>query len=208
MKKKELSLAGTSVVLEESKEKMASVHIQTEDADIYINGVLVWQKYDDPTFAKIPPAYRAFIKSRSDYIQAKEGKRYAVEVDCHDRDIKGVATFYFPHNLRSAITVRFDFITSLQEFEDDYIRNNTEIDDATADALVAEFKQLWAVLEEEINSYGWKFAYSHAMNEHCFGWWDVIFKNSHWNEEHLLSVWKKMGDFVKRVEEVMDQYHM
>lgn len=202
--RKEISKDSTSVVLEQNKEKMTSVHIQSEDADIYVNGELVWQKYDNPEYAKIPPNYRAFVKERSNYMKDKGDK---IEVDCHDRNIRSVATFYFPKNLRNPISVRFDLITSLEHYEADYLRNHTDIDDATADNLTAELKLLWKALEDEIHSYGWKFYYSHD-DEGCWGWWDVVFKNSAWNEEHLLSVWKRIGNIRTKVGDINDQYSM
>lgn len=201
--KKEITLNGTTVKIEESKEKMTSIHIETEDADIYVNGVLVWQKFDKPEYAKIPPVFRGFVQERNDFIKEEDGK---VITDLWMKDFKTCATFYFPKNLRSPIVARLDLVTSLEELESDYIRNNSDIDDETADKLVAEFKTLWNNIEEAVKSAGWKLAYSHDMGDKCWAWWDVIFKLKDWNQESFMVVWKAFSDFNKRLNEVFDQY--
>ncbi|ADO59612.1 hypothetical protein [Paenibacillus polymyxa] len=96
----------------------------------------------------------------------------------------------------------------MEELETDYIRNNTSINDETADRLTKEFKTIWRNIEAATDIAGWKLAFSHDMSEKCFGWWDVIFTQGNWNEETFMSIWKLFSDFNKRLDEVFEQYNM
>lgn len=203
----ELSLNQTQVKIEESQEKMTTVHITTEDADIYVNGVLVWQKFDDPEYKNVPPVLRNFVKEHTDYIQTDE-KTGEVTTDLYTKGSHVCATFYIPKNLRTAIKVRMDAITSIQEVEDEYIRNRTGIEEQLADKLVADVKSWWKEIEDAVQEAGWKLAYSHAMNERCWGWWDVIFKLSDWNEEKFVGIWEKFTNFNKGICEMFDKYDL
>ncbi|MFF2531630.1 hypothetical protein ACFVS2_22250 [Brevibacillus sp. NPDC058079] len=203
--KKEIVLNGTSVTVEDTNDKMTSVHIETDDADIYVNGVLVWQKYDQPEYAKIPPIFRAFVEERTDEVYEHDGK---IGADLHKKGFHTSVSFYFPQNSRSYIQARLDGVTDLSELEIDFIRNNTLIDDAKANTLVEEFNALWKDIEETVKEAGWRLAYAHDMGDKCWAWWDVIFKQEDWNQDTFIDIWQKFSVFNKRLNEVFDKYEM
>ncbi|ADO59613.1 hypothetical protein [Paenibacillus polymyxa] len=94
--KKELKVNETIVQVEETKQKMTTIYIETSDADIYVNGVLLWQRYKDPKFAKIPPLFRSFVADKTDYPdETGDGK---IAADLHMKGFKTSASFYFPKN--------------------------------------------------------------------------------------------------------------
>ncbi|WCF11695.1 hypothetical protein NDS46_30575 (plasmid) [Paenibacillus thiaminolyticus] len=203
--KKEMKLNETVITLKESKQNITSVHINTEDADIYVNGVLVWQRYSDPKFSKVPPIFRKFIADKVDYMDEEKEQ---VVADLHQKGFKTVATFYFPKNARSSIHVRLDAVTSLEELETEFIKNCINISDSEADTLTAEFKAHWNKIEKAINDAGWKLTFSHSQGDKCWAWWDVVFQQSDWNEEVFMGIWKLFSDFNKRLDEVFKKYHM
>lgn len=201
----ELSLNQTQVKIEECNEKMTSVHITTEDADIYVNGVLIWQKFDDPEYANVPPVLRNFVKEHANYIKT-DGKSGEVTTDLYTKGFKTGATLYIPKNLRLDIHARMDAFTSIQELEEDYIRNNSDIDEEIEEKLVSEFKAIWNDIEDAVKACGWDLIYSHDMSDKCFGWWDVVFKLDNWNQETFVAMWEKFSNLNKRLDELFDTY--
>jgi hypothetical protein len=196
----------TKVEVEVTEQQATVVQITTPDADIYVNGVLVWQTYENPEFVKVPPILRAFAHAHSYYI--KEERDGTITTDLNMKDFKTQATFYFPKNLRSAFCVRLDAFTNLEELEDEFIRNNTKIDEKTADILVAEFTAIWKGIMDSVAAANYKLAYSHNMNDKCWGWWDVLFKFEDWNQEAFIAIWKQFSDLNQRLDEVFKQYQM
>ncbi len=106
------------------------------------------------------------------------------------------------------ITARFDLIDSIDELEDDYIRNTKNIDGKTADALMGEIKSMWKELEDTIKSYDYKFAYSHSMNDSCGGWWDIIFKRQNWNEDNFKNICTLVTKFNKYIDDIWKEYNL
>ncbi|MBP1308830.1 hypothetical protein JOD82_001850 [Paenibacillus sp. 1182] len=125
--KREFKVNETIVQVEETKQKTTTIHIETADAEIYVNGVLLWQRYKDPKFAKIPPLFRAFVADRTDYVEETgDGK---IAADLYMENFHTSALFFFPENARSPIHVRLPAVTLLEELKSDYIRNKTYINE-------------------------------------------------------------------------------
>jgi hypothetical protein len=160
----------------------------------------------DASFAKFPSIFRSFIQEKMDYIFLTSDGKIAAELEIGDFTTS--ASLYFSENVSSSIHARMDGVNSLEEIESDYIRNNTNIDDETADKLVEEFKSLWNNIEETVNAVGWKLAYSQGMVHGCWAWWNVIFNENNWNQETFMGIWRLFSDFNKRLNEVFDKYKM
>lgn len=197
-----LTLNGTEVKTQKVDGKTI-VHIDTPDADIYINGVCVWSKYDKPEYDKVPAVLRSFIEGKNDFLKEENEK---VVADLWLKDSLTCATFYMPKNTRDAIVARLDLITSMQDLEFEYLRNKTNIDDKTADSLVEEFTGLFKDIEDAVQSAGYKLAFSHPSGDFPHAWWDVIFPLKKWNEEAFLHIWGKFSLFNKRVNEIFEEY--
>lgn len=116
---KQFKINGTEIILEEVNEKTV-VTINTEDADIIVNGSTIWSKYDKPEYMDIPSVLRRFIYGKQDYLKVEEE---LVTVDCLLPNTYTCATFLIPKNKQKPVSVRFDFITSIEELEFGFIRN-------------------------------------------------------------------------------------
>lgn len=203
METKTLELKGTEITLEDN-EKNPVVNINTENADIYINGVLVWQRYEHEELAYVPVQMRNFIADHNDFIQLEDGI-ITSNLLVNDSSID----IYIPVNARKLITARFDLIEDMEILETDFIRNSENIDDETADKIMNKFKSLWNEIEEAAKKYNYKFDYSHSMDDgYCGGWWDIDFKRKDWNEDNFKSFSNLITKFNKYFNEVWDKYKL
>lgn len=202
MKTKSLELKGTEIILEDNA-KNPIVNIKTENADIYINEVLVWSRYENKELAYIPETMRNIIADNNCFMEVKNDV-VTVDMCVNEASIE----MYIPINARKLITARFDLIDSIDELEDDYIRNTKNIDGKTADALMGEIKSMWKELEDTIKSYDYKFAYSHSMNDSCGGWWDIIFKRQNWNEDNFKNICTLVTKFNKYIDDIWKEYNL
>lgn len=200
---KTLELKGTEITLEDN-EKNPVVNINTENADIYINGVLVWQRYEQEELAYVPVRMRNFIADHNDFIQLEDG------IVTSDLWVNGSSIeIYIPVNARKLIIARFDLIEDIDILETDFIRNSENIDDETADKIMNKFKSLWNEIEETAKKYNYKFNYSHSMDDgYCGGWWDIDFKRKDWNEDNFKSFSNLITEFNKYFNEVLDKYKL
>ncbi len=73
MKTKSLELKGTEIILEDNV-KNPIVNIKTENADIYINEVLVWSRYENKELAYIPETMRNIIADNNCFMEVNNCK--------------------------------------------------------------------------------------------------------------------------------------
>lgn len=203
MKTKNLELKGTEITLED-KAKNPVVNIKTENADIYVNGVLVWSRYEKEELAYVPLSMRNYIADKNIYIELKN--------DMITTDIcAGGASveMYIPVNARKMITARFDLIEDMNILETDFIRNNENISNETADKIMDKLKSLWNEIEESAKKYNYKFSYSHSMDDGCCGgWWDIDFKRKDWNEDNFKNFGALVTEFNSYLDKVWGNYNL
>lgn len=192
----------SKVKVEETKGKTI-INIDTQDADIIVNGVVIWSKFDKPEYLSIPPVLRSFIEQRQTYL-SENGE--SVEADVHDKEIPIGGTFYIPRNIRRPIVTRFDYISSLKDLEFEVLRNHGNILQETADKLVKEFNDLEKEILKAVKDAGYKFKPSHGSGDGIQFWWDVIFDLENWNEDAFINIWRKLGDFESHLNVVYDKY--
>jgi hypothetical protein len=185
----------------EDKHSDLKVIVDTKDAkEIIVNGKIVWTLYDE-----LPDFLQSYVKGNSDFIEYKNEQ---LTVDVWMKDSTTCCTFYVPDKKQKKMTARFDFITSMNDLEYEYIRNNTKIDNETADKLVKEFKEEVDKLNQLIESHGFKFVKSHDSGERVHAWWDINFYAKEWKEEVFTSIWKAIAQFNKKLDDVFNQYYM
>lgn len=206
MKNKSLELKDTEIIVEDNV-KNPIVNIKTENADIYINGVLVWSRYndDDEELAYVPKAMRNFIADKNHFIEIKNN------VIITDMYINGASVeIYIPINARDLITARFDLINSIDELGNDYIGNTENIDSKTANIIMEEIESMWKEIEDTIKTYGYIFTYSHSMDDGYYGggWWDVIFKRQDWNEDNFKNICTLVTKFNDYFDNIWEKYNL
>ncbi|PLS19563.1 hypothetical protein CVD28_03860 [Bacillus sp. M6-12] len=183
----------------EDKHSDMKVVVNTKDAkEVIVNGKVVWSLYDE-----LPDFLQTYVKGCSDFIKYENEQ---LTVDVWMKETTTACTFYIPDRKQSKITARLDFITSLNDVEYEYIRNNNNIDEETADKLVAEFKESYEKLNQLIESYGFKLVKSHDSGDFLQAWWDIHFYRKEWNEEVMTTIWKAIADFNKKLDNVYDKY--
>jgi hypothetical protein len=198
----QITLNGSEVKVEEVNGKTV-VSIDSPDADIVVNGICIWSKYDKPEYNEVPVPLRSFIHERNDYLKKEDDK---VVADLWYKESHTCATLYIPMNKRKAIIARLDLITDMNELEHDYLRNRENIDSETADSLVTEFNELFSNIKNLVKEAGYKLFYSHGSGELLQGWWDVSFQLDKWNEEQFLLIWNSFTIFNDRLKNVYQQY--
>lgn len=199
MKNKQLNYEGVSITIEED-EKSPIVNIETEDADIYVNGVLVWQKFEEEEYKYISPILRNYFHKNNPYLENdSNAKQVLVEFDVCEESV----SFFVPYNSKKLIGARVTLIDSIDELESDYIRNMQDIDDATADTIMIELKSIWKELEDTVKEVNFELKYSHSMGEYFYGWWDVLFSLSNWNEDNFV----KVMEVASRFNETLGKYN-
>lgn len=202
MKNKTINYEGVNISIEESK-KAPIINIETKDADIYINGVLVWQKYDKEEYALIPPALRDFIHRNNPYLEKNEDDSLTLaEFDVENQS----TTFLIPFNSKKFIRVRVDLIDSMEILESDYIRNVSTISDETANKIVSDLKAVWNELGTILKKFKFKLQYSHSMGEAYYGWWDIVFTLGNWNEQNFIEVMQVVDKFNKTLRKYEEEY--
>lgn len=196
---KTLELNGTKVELTEEN-GIVKVNVLTENASVKVNNVSVWEMFSEEEYKNIPPAYRSFIKKTKDYIESNEK---GVSVDCYIDDARTQGTFYFPLNQVEPVLVRFDYVDSLEDLHSTLL-------DYTEQVIADEVKEMMSVIDtklrEAIEKKGFKWKYSHSMEEYMYGWWDIVIEPGKWNEEGFIECWKIIEDFNKRIREIFNTY--
>lgn len=183
-----------------------TVNIETENADVVINGRCVWSKFDQEEYVIIPENMRDFIKETEIEVGFQDNERNSVFADCHYPDLKSQASFYFKENQREPINVRFDYIDSLEDLRTEYLENILE--PKVANEIYAEFKKLDDKIKETAEKYGFKWVYSHSRMHEMFGWWDIIVTAENWNEEGLVECWKLIEQVNQYLDLIIDEYRL
>ncbi|MDF2879604.1 MAG: hypothetical protein K0R54_161 [Clostridiaceae bacterium] len=199
MKPKIFELKGTKVVIEDNA-KCPIINIETTNADIFINGVCIWSKYDKEEYKNIPSVMKEYIADNNSFIEENDDGETTVDVDLND----DIVTFYFPKNNRKKITARVDFFNSLDEIESVYIRETESIDKETADKIMVELRNDFNEIMELSKKYKFDFVFSHSMGEKHYGWWDIKFTIKDWNEDNLKKFHSKISSLDKKVDNYLD----
>lgn len=198
-----IEMNGTKVEVKVESGKTI-IQIITEDADVSINGEYIYQKYDLPEYNHIPVVLRPFVHDHQEFIQ-DDGEQITGDLWLEENNT--CASFYIPKNSRKPIVVRFGYVSSLKDIEEEFIRNRRDIDEETANQLMEELYGLEQTLLKEIEAAGYKFAPSHGSGRGFHCWWDVIFPLKKWNEEQFVTVWNAIDTFNKRYNSICYQYN-
>lgn len=156
-------------------------------------------------YETIPTEMRQFIKETNTYLERQTGNRSdTVDADCHMADIRTQATFYFPDEANSAITVRLDYLNSIDDFMDE-VYGVTEDEEAEAikKETLAKHEEVVATIEKN----GFKFGYSHNC-EGFYGWWDVIIQPGTWNEKGFIESWKAIDEFNEYISKIAQKLNL
>jgi len=203
MSTKSIEYAGVNIEVKEDK-KSPIVNIITADADIYVNGTLIWQQYEQDEYEFISPILRSFISRNNPYLERREkNKDTLAEFDVENQSV----AFIIPFNTNKPITARVDLINSMEILESDYIRNTTVITEETADKIMFKLKKIWMELEQKVQASNFTLSYSHSMGESYYGWWDIDFLLKNWNEQNFIEVMKLVDKFNKTLNEYQDKYN-
>lgn len=160
-----LEFNGTKIELTEEN-GIVNVNILTENASVKVNNVSIWEMFVEKEYKDIPPAYRSFIKKTKDYIETNEKN---ISVDCYLEGARTQGTFYFPLNQIEPVQVRFDYVDSLEDLHSTLLDYTEE---SVADEVKKEMAVIDAKLREAIEKNGFKWKYSHSMEEYMYGWWE------------------------------------
>lgn len=198
----QIILNGTEVKVEEIQGKTV-ITIETENADVVVNDNCIWSKYDQPEYMNVPVVLRDFIYDRNTYL-AMDGDLAVADLNQIDNYV--CATFYMPNNQREAVYARLDLISSMEDLEDEYLRNRSDISEESADELIKEFKELFASIEQRVQEAGYRLSHSHDSGDFLHGWWDISFTLDKWNEEKFLAIWNAFNAFDKKLREVLTKY--
>lgn len=193
---------GTTMVELSEQDGKQILRIMTEDADVHINGQLVWAKYDNPFYRHIPPVLRDYIKRYEDYM---EEHKEELAVDLYHPELTAQASWYIPHNIIKPIKIRFDYLNSLDEFETDSLRNCTAIAETDADRYMQQLRAIDGSIKATCSLVGYTFVYSHA-SEGFSGWWDIVFPLDKWDEQVVNDLWGLIDQFNKILREINAEY--
>lgn len=198
MENKKFNHEGIDITIEKS-EVSPIVEILTNDADIYVNGVLVWQRFEEEEYRCVPPILRDFLQENNPFFENDvENQTLLAEFDICNENI----SFFIPYNAIKPISARIALISSMDELESEYIRNMSNIDDVDADRIVVELKSIWKRLEDRMEQSNFKLIYSHSMGEAFYAWWDIVFTLDNWNEDNF----KKTIEIVREFNEKLSEY--
>lgn len=183
-----------------------TVNVETENADVVVNGRRIWSKFDKEEYVLIPENMRNFIKENEFEVEFQDSKKNSVVADCYYPDLKSQGTFYFQENQREPISVRFDYVDNLEDLRTEYLENRLE--PKVANEIYAEFKKLDDQIKQAAEKYGFKWVYSHSRMHEMFGWWDIIVTAENWNEEGLVECWKLIEQVNQYLDLIIDEYRL
>jgi hypothetical protein len=200
MKTKNIQL-GNTVVEAVEENGVVTVRIQSQDAVVYVNEDMVWSIGNDrEEFKYVPHVFHDFLlKSGLDHIKYDEKeKETTADVYVDGEQL----SFYFPTNKNKHIHSRFDLITSVEEVKDFL----SELEDAEkTKPFEEELVKRFNAFKEFVASKGYKLAFSHAMNEWAYAWWDIVFLQSEWNEEEVVAIMKEANEFNDFIRKMRDE---
>lgn len=201
--KQEFNAGNTKIeVVEENG--IVSIRIQSADAVVYMNDDMIWSIGNDrEEFKYVSPIFHQFfLNSGMDHIEYDEKTKQTVA----DVYVDGEQlTFYLPVNKKKHIHARFDLITSVEEVKD-YL---SELEDEEkTKPFEEELNKRFNAFKEFVASKGYKLAFSHAMNEWAYAWWDLVFLPSEWNEESVVAIMKEANGFNQFINKMRDSLNI
>lgn len=178
----------------------------SENIEVFINGVLFVSKHPKEEYKYIPPVMRDFIQKES-YSLSKDNycKSIIAEIKCGGMDF----TSYFPLNfdISNGIHYRFTTIVSPSDMEDllkdCYLSGQKE----EIENIMADVNSMWLKLTKFIDDNGFRFEFSHSMNEGYYGWWDIVIKVEQWDEMKFISCIEEIKKFNNLIIKIEKEYN-
>jgi transcriptional regulator with PAS, ATPase and Fis domain len=198
---KELVVGNTKVLVTEEN-GVVKVHLDSEDAVVYMNNEIIWSTGNEKEeFKYIPQQLHKFIlDTGSDYIEySPQHKETVVDVYPGGQTL----TMYIPQNKRKQIQGRVDFIRSVEDVVN-YLKDVE--DEKNVSETINELKVRFDETIKFIESKGYKFEFSHAVDEWAYAWWDIIFSATSFNEESIREIMEKLKEFDKFINDIRDKY--
>lgn len=165
--------------------------------EIWVDGELVWAKWDREEYKYIPPTMRQFIKDHHNYLELDGTEQVIADVVYRDEEF----TLYFATSGRKSITARFDLI-----FDPHDIPFLEEVDEETAKPFVDAVRAEWNRMISVITATGFPFKLSHGGNDLYDAWWDVVIPTREWNEGKFSLCVDAIHAFTKRLVELEKEH--
>lgn len=189
---------GDEIELSE-EDGIKTIHIYTNEANIVVNGDLIWSPLYSPEYAQIPSQMREYIKNSSGLISSPEDDVTQVELGMKT----GIATMIFSKDYSNIVSVKVDYISSVEEMVDFYMKDLLDEEDAE------DIKNQLSNLQEEIvkivieNNFKWTYSHKTTM---FFASWNLEFNADDWDQEIYDLLIKKIDNFNQRAETLADAH--